>query len=72
MKAPVRMVGFGDNAGSGFPAILKTWADNNWIVPELMESNNNSGRIVNEKGRIDPFRYCTQLLEVKNLFSMKP
>ena len=37
MQTMLRMVGFGDNAGSGFPAILKTWADNNWIVPELME-----------------------------------
>lgn len=31
------MVGFGDNAGSGFPDILKVWSDNGWEVPELIE-----------------------------------
>lgn len=33
----LRMVGFGDNAGSGFPDILKIWSDNGWEVPELVE-----------------------------------
>jgi predicted HTH transcriptional regulator len=31
------MVGFGDNAGSGFPAILDTWSKQGWVKPELME-----------------------------------
>jgi predicted HTH transcriptional regulator len=31
------MVGFGDNAGSGFPEILKVWSDNGWEEPELFE-----------------------------------
>ncbi len=31
------MVGFGDNAGSGFPAILDTWKKSGWIAPELTE-----------------------------------
>lgn len=34
----LRLVGFGDNAGSGFPAILKTWKDNGWVEPKLVEN----------------------------------
>lgn len=39
MQTMLRMVGFGDNAGSGFPDILKIWSDNGWEVPELIEDN---------------------------------
>ena len=38
LQTMLRMVGFGDNAGSGFPAILKTWQDNGWIAPQLVEN----------------------------------
>lgn len=37
MQTMLRMIGFGDNAGSGFPKILKIWADNGWVQPELDE-----------------------------------
>ena len=37
MQTMLRMVGFCDNAGSGFPDILKIWSDNGWEIPELME-----------------------------------
>jgi len=37
MQTMFRMVGFGDNAGSGFPAILNTWKKAQWIMPELIE-----------------------------------
>jgi predicted HTH transcriptional regulator len=37
MQTMLRMVGFGDNAGSGFPEILKVWSDNGWEEPELFE-----------------------------------
>lgn len=37
MQTMLRMVGFGDNAGSGFPAILATWEKENWIEPVLKE-----------------------------------
>ncbi len=30
-----RMIGFGENIGSGFPLILETWEDNNWRFPDL-------------------------------------
>ena len=38
MQTMLRMVGFGDNAGSGFPAILETWKNNGWVTPELVEN----------------------------------
>ena len=37
MQTMLRMVGFGDNAGSGFPTILATWNKEGWIEPELIE-----------------------------------
>lgn len=37
MQTMLRMVGFGDNAGSGFPTILATWKKEGWIEPELIE-----------------------------------
>lgn len=33
-----RLVGFGDNAGSGFPTILDTWKNEGWVKPELIEN----------------------------------
>lgn len=38
MQAMLRMVGFGDNAGSGFPTILATREAEGWIEPELIEN----------------------------------
>lgn len=38
MQTMLRMIGFGDNAGSGFPAILAAWKNEGWIEPELMEN----------------------------------
>ncbi len=37
MQTMLRFVGFGDNAGSGFPAILAAWATEGWPEPELSE-----------------------------------
>lgn len=38
MQTMLRMVGFGDNAGSGFPTILATWEAEGWIKPKLVEN----------------------------------
>ncbi len=38
MQTILRMVGFGDNAGSGFPSILATWKEEGWVKPELIEN----------------------------------
>ncbi len=40
MQTMLRMVGFGDNAGSGFPSILGAWKDEGWVKPELLEDTN--------------------------------
>ena len=40
MQTMFRLVGFGDNAGSGFPTILDTWEKEGWVRPELMEDTN--------------------------------
>lgn len=37
MQTMLRMVGFGDNAGSGFPTILDTWKKEGWVKPQLIE-----------------------------------
>lgn len=38
MQTMLRMVGFGDNAGSGFPTIVSTWNEAGWVKPELIEN----------------------------------
>ena len=40
MDEMLRLVGFGDNAGSGFPTILDVWKSEGWIKPELTEDTN--------------------------------
>ena len=37
MQLMLRMVGFGDNAGSGIPTILNTWKEADWVEPNLYE-----------------------------------
>lgn len=32
-----RMIGYGENIGSGFPSILKVWKEERWAKPELTE-----------------------------------
>jgi len=34
----LRMIGMGDNIGSGFPTILKAWKEENWRLPALSEN----------------------------------
>ncbi len=47
IQAMLRMIGLGDNIGSGFPKILSVWKDENWRKPDLSEtfilSSLNSG-----------------------------
>jgi len=37
MQTMLRMIGFGDNAGSGFPTIVSAWDAEGWVKPELIE-----------------------------------
>lgn len=38
IQSMFRMIGLGDNIGSGFPAILRAWGDENWRKPDLSEN----------------------------------
>ena len=40
MQTMLRLVGFGDNAGSGFPTLLEVWKSEGWIEPLLIEDTN--------------------------------
>lgn len=37
MQNMFRMIGYGENLGSGFPLILNAWNEKHWIRPELLE-----------------------------------
>lgn len=37
MQALLRMIGFGEGLGSGFPLILSAWKEKRWTQPELIE-----------------------------------
>ena len=37
MQTRFRMVGLGENLGSGFPLILSAWNEKHWLKPELIE-----------------------------------
>ncbi len=37
MQNMLRMIGFGENLGSGFPLILHAWDEKHWTKPELIE-----------------------------------
>ena len=34
--AMLRMIGFGENVGSGFPKIIAAWKETNWGEPQLL------------------------------------
>ena len=40
MQSILRMIGYGDNIGSGFPTILDAWKKENWRKPDLREDIN--------------------------------
>lgn len=40
MQSVLRMIGYGDNIGSGFPTILDAWQKENWRKPDLNEDVN--------------------------------
>ena len=37
MQNMLRMIGYGENLGSGFPLILSAWNEKHWLEPELIE-----------------------------------
>ena len=39
MQNMLRMIGYGENIGSGFPLILSAWNEKHWMKPELIEQS---------------------------------
>lgn len=37
IQTMLRMIGYGENIGSGFPLILSAWNEKHWLNPELIE-----------------------------------
>ena len=37
MQHMLRMIGYGENLGSGFPLILNAWHEKHWLEPQLVE-----------------------------------
>lgn len=37
MQHMLRMIGYGENLGSGFPLILNAWQEKHWLEPQLVE-----------------------------------
>lgn len=37
MQHMLRMIGYGENLGSGFPLILNAWHEKHWLKPQLIE-----------------------------------
>lgn len=37
IQSMLRMIGYGENLGSGFPLILHAWDEKHWLKPELIE-----------------------------------
>lgn len=37
MQTMMRMVGMGENIGSGFPTVMKAWKEKHWLTPEISE-----------------------------------
>lgn len=37
MQSMFRMIGYGENLGSGFPLILNAWNEKHWLKSELLE-----------------------------------
>ena len=37
MQHMLRMIGYGENLGSGFPLILNAWHERHWLKPQLIE-----------------------------------
>lgn len=38
LQTMFRMIGYGDNIGSGFPTILSAWGEENWRKPDLRQN----------------------------------
>ena len=65
MQIMLRLVGFGDNAGSGFPTILEVWKSEGWIEPLLIEDTNlNQVTLVMKMERVSDENVIENVIEI--------
>lgn len=57
----LRMVGYGENIGSGFPKIIAAWKETNWGEPELKNKV--------ELDEVERYYRCRQLDRGKEMFA---
>ena len=60
MQLMLRMIGFGDNAGSGIPTILNAWKQADWVEPDLHEDTHLNQVTLTSNQRIN------QRIQIKN------
>lgn len=65
MQTMLRLVGFGDNAGSGFPTILDAWKSEGWVEPQLIEDTNlNQVTLVMKMERVSDENVIENVIEI--------
>lgn len=65
LQTMFRMIGYGDNLGSGFPTILQAWGEEKWRKPDLQENEDlNQVELKLWKISLMP-KECTEYLQSK-------
>ena len=65
LQTMFRMIGYGDNLGSGFPTILQAWGEEKWRKPDLQENEDlNQVELKLWKISLMP-KECTEYLQNK-------
>ena len=65
MQTMLRLVGFGDNAGSGFSTILDAWKSEEWVEPQLIEDTNlNQVTLVMKMERVSDENVIENVIEI--------
>ena len=65
MQTMLRLVGFGDNAGSGFPTILDAWKSEGWVEPQLIDDTNlNQVTLVMKMERVSDENVIENVIEI--------
>ena len=65
IQTMLRLVGFGDNAGSGFPTILDAWKSEGWVEPQLIEDTNlNQVTLVMKMERVSDENVIENVIEI--------
>lgn len=67
MQTMLRLAGFGDNAGSGFPSIIAACAAEDWYVPKLEENTILNQVTLTLRAKEDFVEFYNSIYETKQL-----